>query len=290
MMTKILVTGVAGVVGRATVEHLIKKGVPASQIIGLSRKKEKIEDLASKGVEVRFGDYFDYDSLLLAFEGVDKVMLTSTHTFTDRFTQHFNVITAARQSGVKHIVYIPIMRKEGSGIVVPEVTESDIFTEQVLKSSGLNYTILFHPPFTEFFPFFYGSNPFENGIKFPSTNGKIAHATRDELAEAHAEVLSTPGHENKIYSLGGSEAISFADAAKILAEIKGQPVPFTPITTEEYVQGFPPHLPGWLTNWVAAIEEGVYSYQSGDMERLLGRKTKTFKEYIVSTLEAVNPL
>ena len=290
MTTKILVTGVAGVVGRATVEHLIKKGFPASQIIGLSRKKEKIEDLAAKGVEVRFGDYFDYDSLLLAFEGVDKVMLTSTHTFTDRFTQHFNVITAARQAGVKHVVYIPIMRKEGSGIIVPEVTESDIFTEQVLKSSGLNYTILFHPPFTEFFPFFYGSNPFENGIKFPSANGKIAHATRDELAEVHAEILTTPGHENKIYSLGGSEAISFAETAKILEEIKGQPVPFSPITIEEYVQGFPPHLPGWLTNWVAAIEEGVYGYQSGDMERFLGRKTKTFKEYIESTLESANSL
>ena len=283
-MTKILVTGAAGVIGKATIEHLIKKGVPASQIVGLSRKKEGVEDIAAKGIEVRFGDYFDYDSLLRAFEGVDKVMLTSTLTFTDRFTQHFNVITAARQAGVKHVVYMPIMRKEGSGPIIPEVSESDIFTEQVLKSSGLDYTILFHPPFTEYLSFFYGSNPYEIGIKVPSSNGKMAHATRDELAEVHAEILSTPGHENKIYSLGGSEAISFSEIAKILAEIKGQPVPFTTNTAEEFARGYPPILAGWLTNWVAAIDEGVYGYQSGDMERLLGRKTKTFKEYIESTL------
>ncbi|MGC4041962.1 MAG: NAD(P)H-binding protein [Flavobacterium sp.] len=286
-MTKILITGATGVVGKATVEHLLRKGVPASQIIGLSRKKEEIKDLTAKGIEVRFGDYFDYDSLLNAFEGVDKIMLTSTHAFTDRFTQHYNAITAARQVGVKHIVYMSIMRKEGSGRIMPEITESDLFTEQALKSSGLNYTILYHPPFTDVLSFYYGSTPYENGIKVPANNGKMVPATRDELAEVHAEILSTSGHENKSYSLGGSDSVSFSDIAKILAEIKGQPVPFTTITAEEYIdaivaQGFALNLAEFITNWVVAIEEGEYEYHSGDMERLLGRKTKTFREYIES--------
>src|SRR5690606_29886212 len=105
----------------------LKKGVPAKQIIGLSRKKEGTEALTAQGVEVRFGDYFDYESLLRAFEGVDKVMLTSAVAFTDRFTQHYNAITAARQAGVKHVVYMAIMRKEGSGRIMPEVTKSDLF-------------------------------------------------------------------------------------------------------------------------------------------------------------------
>jgi len=82
-MTKILVTGV---VGKGTVEHLLNKGVPASQIIGLSRKKEATENLTAKGIEIRIGDYFDYDSLVHAFEGIDKVMLVSSVAFTDRFT------------------------------------------------------------------------------------------------------------------------------------------------------------------------------------------------------------
>jgi uncharacterized protein YbjT (DUF2867 family) len=72
---KILITGATGVVGKATIEHLLKKDVPASQIIGLARSSEKAEELLKKGVEIRNGDYFDYDSLLRAFVGVDKVML-----------------------------------------------------------------------------------------------------------------------------------------------------------------------------------------------------------------------
>lgn len=288
-MEKILVTGVTGAFGKSIIEHLLKKGVPASQIIGLSRKKEGIEDLFAKGIEFRFGDYIDYDSLLLAFQGVDKVMLTSAIAFTDRSTQHYNVITAARQAGVKHIVYMSIIRKEGSGRVMSEITESDLFTEQVLKSSGLDYTILYHPPFMDVLPAYYDANPYENGIKVPANDGKMAPVTRDELAEAHAEILSTPGHENKTYSLGGSNLISFSDIARILEEIKGQPVSFTTITAEEYIsaivsKGIPNNVAEFITGWVVAIEEGEFEYQSHDIERLLGRKTKTFTAYIESTL------
>lgn len=288
-MSKILVTGVTGVIGKGTVEHLLKKGVPASEIIGLSRKKEALTDLIAKGIEVRLGDYLDYDSLLQAFKGVDKVMLTSTVAFTDRFTQHYNVITTARQAGVKHVVYMPVIRKVGSGRIMPEITESDIFTEQVLKSSGLDYTIVYHPPFTDVLSIYYDPHPYENGIKIPAANGKMVPATRDELAEAHAEILSAPGHEKKTYSLGGSDAISFADIAKILAEVKGKHVPFSTITAEEYIDGMvakgtPNKVAEFLTSWVVAIEEGEFEHHSGDLERLLGRKPKTFKEYIDSTL------
>ncbi len=288
-MTKMLVTGATGAIGKRTVEHLLKKGVPASQIIGLSRKKESLEDLAAKGVEVREGDYFDYDSLLRAFEGVEKVMLTSSVAFTDRFTQHYNAITAARQAGVKHVVYMAIMRKEGSGRIIPEVTESDLFTEQVLKSSGLDYTIVYHPPFMDALPLYYGPNPYENGIKVPAKDGKMAPASRDELAEAHAVILSTPGHENKTYSLGGSNTISFSDMARILAETKGQSVDFTTITAEEYIdervaKGVPRQVAEFITGWVLAMEGDEFAYQSGDLERLIGRKTKTFRELMETTL------
>jgi NAD(P)H dehydrogenase (quinone) len=285
---RILVTGITGKVGKLTVEHLLNKGVPASQVIGLTRKKDGTETLAAKGVEIRVGDYLDFDSLLLAFEGVDKVMLTSAVAFTDRSTQHFNVITAASQAGVKHVVYMSIMRKEGSGLIMPEVTESDLYTEQVLKSSGLDYTILYHPPFTDALSFYYDSNPYVNGIRVPANKGKVASATRDELAEAHAVILTTPGHENKTYSLGGSDSVSFADIAGILADIKGQPVSFTTITTEEYIDGMvakgvPRHVAEFIAGWVVAMEAGEFEYQSGDLERLLGRKTKTFREYIELT-------
>lgn len=89
---------------------------------GVPQRTAKAADLAAQGIEIPQGDYFDYDSLLRAFTGVEKVMLIATHGFTDRNTQHYNVITAARQASVKHIAYTAIIRKEGSGFILPEAT------------------------------------------------------------------------------------------------------------------------------------------------------------------------
>ena len=288
-MTKILITGASGTVGKKTIEHLLNKGIPGNQLIAFSRNTEVLNNLSAKGVELRQGDYFDYESLLKAFEGVKKIMLTSAIAFTDRFTQHYNVIKAAKQMGVKHIVYMSVMRKAGSAQVLPQVTESDLLTEQALKSAGLDYTIVYHPPFADLLSLYYGSDPFENGIRIPANQGKMAPATRSELAEAHAEILSTFGHENKTYTLSGSHSISFAEIAKILSEIKNQLVTFTSITNQEFIegmvsQGVPVAVAEFMNGWFLAIESGEFDNQSNDLEKLLGRKTQTFKELMQATL------
>ena len=110
-MGKILVTGASGDIGRKTLLHLLKLK-PADQLIGLARDPSKAADLAAKGIEVRQGDYFDRDSLLRACKGVEKVMLTSTHAFTDRKTAQANVIDVAVEAGVRHLVYMAIFRKK----------------------------------------------------------------------------------------------------------------------------------------------------------------------------------
>ena len=133
-MGKIIVTGASGHIGKHTFAPLLKR-VPASDVIALVRDPAKADDLAALGIEIRQGDYFDYDSLVRAFEGVEKVMLVSAHAFTDRNTQHYNVITAARQAGAKHVVFMSINRKEGSGFTMPEVTPSDLFAEATDRKS-----------------------------------------------------------------------------------------------------------------------------------------------------------
>src|ERR1700704_5486703 len=110
---KILVTGASGDIGRKTLIHLLKR-VPANQLVGLVRDPAKAEDLATLGVKLRRADYLEPASLSGAFGGVEKLMLTSTHAFTDRKTAHANVIKAAIDRGVNHLVYMPIFRKKNS--------------------------------------------------------------------------------------------------------------------------------------------------------------------------------
>ena len=68
----ILVTGATGRFGSKAIDHLLEKGVKPSEISALVRNSANADDLKSRGVEVKVGDYTDYDSLVEAFQGVEK--------------------------------------------------------------------------------------------------------------------------------------------------------------------------------------------------------------------------
>jgi len=53
---KILVTGATGHFGKASIEMLLKKGVPPSSIAALVRDEAKAADRKVKGIDLRRGD------------------------------------------------------------------------------------------------------------------------------------------------------------------------------------------------------------------------------------------
>ncbi|WP_433746905.1 SDR family oxidoreductase [Paenibacillus amylolyticus] len=283
-MGKILITGATGNLGSRTLELLLKK-VPSSQVAILVRDPEsdKVARFIKEGVEAHQGDYFDYNSLLRAFDGVEKVMLISAVAFTDRNTQHFNVIAAAKQAGVKQVIFTSIIRKENSNLILPEVTMSDLFAEQTLKASGLDYTILRNPPYLEVMHSYFG-DALKVGVRVPEGSGKVAAASLDDLAAANVAVLTQNGHENKSYSLSGSEGSSFEDIAAALSEISEINIPYEAICEKEYIDamvanGLPVFMTDFLLGWVQGINTGEFSETSGDLERLIGRKPMSYKEF-----------
>jgi len=283
-MSKILVTAASGHLGRKTLQQLLKHR-PASDLVGLARDPEKAADLAAQGIQIRKGDYLDYDSLLNAFAGVEKVMLISCAPFTERNLQHYNAITAARQAGVKHVAYTSIIRREGSDFNLSQCTVPDIFAEQTLIASGMNYTIVRQPAFLETFQFQFGDKVFEHGLRVPAGDGKQAPASRDDIAEAQAVVLTEVGHANKIYALTGDPAVSYADIAQILSDIRGIPVPLIEVTDDEYIanyvaEGLPEPFARFALEWVHGANLGEWGELTGDLERLIGRKPMTTAEYL----------
>lgn len=283
-MSRIIVTGASGHIGRLTLEKLLER-TPARDLIGLVRDPAKAQDLAARGVELRQGDYLDKPSLRRAFEGVDKVMLTSARAFTDRKTAHANAVEAATEAGIQHIVYMPIIRKPGSDFSMREVTEEDIFTEQRIMSSGLTYTFVGHPPFVDTMIPFLGTAALEGGVRVPEGEGKTGFAARAELAQAHAAVLSGDGHANKSYVLTGSPAVSFADIAGILSRAMGKTVPRVVISEQDYLDariadGLPEFVAQFFLGWVQGMIRGEWDQRSGDLEALLGRAPTTTEDYL----------
>lgn len=286
-MGKILVTGASGHIGKLTIENLIARRIPTDQLAALVRDPAKAKDLTELGIQLHKGDYMDKSSLLSAFKDVEKLMLVSTHAFTDRKAAHANVIDAAKESGVKHIVFMPIIRKPGSGFSMKEVTEEDIFTEEKIVTSGMTYTIVKHPPFLNTLTGLFGKNFLEDGTRVPAGNGKVALATRENLAEAHGAILTQKGHENKTYTLTGPSALSFAEIAETFTKISGRKVPWIEVSDKEYINflianGIPEFVAPFLFDWARGINSGEWDQVTGDLERLIGHKPTTAEEFLTT--------
>jgi NAD(P)H dehydrogenase (quinone) len=272
----ILVTGATGGLGKATINAL-SGIVPVNEIVGLARDLTKAAELTDKGIEVRQGDYLDYDSLLDAFKGIDKVVLISAPVFTHRETQHRNVINAAKATGVKYIIYTGIQTNPGSNWVVPMVTESDADTMQALKASGITYTYVRNTIYADVLGFLLGADVLEAGVSFPSGEGRLAYATRRDLGEGLARLVTAGGYDNQEITFSNSESWSSADIATILSEVSGKTVPFLNSNKADYVAhqqelGIPAMYADFASDWAAATKAGEFEQPDPTLEKLLGRK------------------
>ncbi|WP_192348939.1 SDR family oxidoreductase [Algoriphagus sp. Y33] len=285
-MSKIVITGASGHFGKATIDFLVKKGVKASQITGLVRDKSKAKDLTAQGVSIKVGDYDNYDSLLDAFRGAEKVLLISGTDLANRSPQHKNVINAAKEAGVTHVLYTSFERKnESADSSMAFLGQAHIETDKALKSSGLNYTIFRNNLYLGVIPMFVGEQVLDSGIFFPAGEGKVAFADRDNLAEAAANVLLGAGHENKEYAMNNVENYTFQTIADELAELTGKDIAYVSPSSEAYSDtltktGIPEEFIRMLVSFAEAIKQGEFEVEKSDLELLLGRRPTDLKSYL----------
>ncbi len=290
----ILVTGATGHLGKATIEFLLAKGVAASEIAALVRDEAKAQDLKAKGITLKIGDYDNYESLVSAFKGVDKLLLVSGSDVANRAKQQENGVLAAKEAGVKHILYTSFERKNETGTSpVSFLADSHLQTEKIIKASGMNYTIFRNNLYFDALPMFFGENVAENGIFLPAGETKSSFALRKDMAEATANVLIGQGHENKEYSFSNSEKVSIGDIAKSLGEVLGKDISYTSPSSEVYVEslskaGVPEQYIGVFNGFAEAIKQGEFDITNDDLEKILGRKPATVKSFLTETYASKN--
>jgi NAD(P)H dehydrogenase (quinone) len=283
----ILITGATGHFGSLTIDFLLAKGIEPKHITALVRKPDNVQNLQSKGVHIVTGDYDDHDSLVKAFDGIDKLLLISGNDIPKRASQHENAIKAAKQANVKHIIYTSGERKDDTpDSPLWPFSGAHIKTEKWLQESGLVYTILKNTLYMDYIPFFIGNVLETNTIYLPAGNGKISVALRSEMAEAAATVLASEGHENKIYDIVNTESYSYADVARYISETVGRTIKYISPSVEEFTETLKKSgagIPEEFLGIVLAQSQGDGDIVGSDLEKLIGRKPMSLEPFLQET-------
>lgn len=282
----ILVTGATGEYGTHSINSLLEKGVEPSNISALVRSEEKGKALKEKGLNIKIGDYNDYNSLVEAFKGVDKLLFVSGSEIGTREAQHKNVVNAAKEAGVDFIAYTSFIRNvDAKDSAIEFLQDTHQKTEQWIKDSGIDYAILQNGLYLDILPMFLGENVLEDGILLPAEDGKSNSVLRAELAEAAAHVLTTSGHKNQTYPLVNNEAVTYQEVANQLSSIKGETVNYTSPKPDTYQtilkeNNVPEEYIGMLTSFSVAQAKGELQLENNTLEQFLGRKPKTAQQFI----------
>lgn len=277
---KIAVTAASGQLGTAIIKQLIKE-MGTANVIGIARTPSKAENL---GIKIYKGDYNNQPDFDLALKGIDTVLIVSGMDHPDkRIGQHRNIINAAKEVGVKKIVYTSIIGEGGDSSFDP-VVNSNRQTEKDIQDSGLNWSIgrngLYIEPDIEFI-----DNYKKDGkIMNCAGDGLCSYVTRDELAFAYTRMILNDDRNGKIFNLGG-EAISQQQLTVFLNNAFGTNLVYEKMSPEAYL-ALQKELNGEFLGTVIAgiytkIRNGEFNIKS-DYKAAAGRNHISWDEYFSS--------
>lgn len=247
---RIAVTGSTGRVGNHVVRRLASEG--SHEVVGLTRKAAPYDDVAA---------------MRLALSGVDTLVFVSSDGEAAKIILHHqNVLRAAQDAGVGHVVLLSGVDADLGSPFCYAYTNG--YTEQVLRASGMGYSIARASLFAEFFDGLVRQVASDGIVGLPAGGGRVSLIGREDVADCLA-ALALAGPTNRHHDLTGPEALDVAS----VVEAGGWA--YNEISEAEFAAALTlrGEEPWWVyayTTMFAAIREKRWETVSGEATRLLG--------------------
>ncbi|MHA7154260.1 SDR family oxidoreductase [Arthrobacter sp. TMN-50] len=272
----VAVTGSTGAVGRAVARSLSAAGLSLRLPV---RDFDRAPVLA--GATAARCSYADRAAATAALDGVHTLFMVSASEAQDRVDQHLTFVDAAREAGVRHIVYTSF---SGAAADATFTLGRDHWaTEEHIRRSELDYTFLRDNLYLDILPFLADDG---GAIRGPAADGRVAGVARADVARVAAVVLQDPSaHAGQTYELTGPEALTLEDAAAIITAETGRTIRYKPETIEEaYASRQHFGVPGWqLEAWVStytAIAAGDMATTTTTVQDLTGRRALSLTDVL----------
>lgn len=253
-----LVTGATGYIGGHLIPELLNRG---HAVRALARKPDKLRDAPWRDhIEVAKGDLDDADSLTEAFEGTDVVyylvhsMGTSSDFESAELQAAHNVVTAAKNAGVRRIIYLSGLHPDGE--LSPHL-RSRTAVGEVLIESGIETVVL-----QAGIVIGSGSASFEmmrhltDRLPVMTTpkwvHNKIQPISIDDVLHYLVESADVPVAESRTWDVGGPDVMEYGEAMQGYAHVAGlrkRVIIVLPLLT--------PSIASWWVGLVTPIPSGL---------------------------------
>lgn len=276
------ITGATGQLGQLVVEKL-KQRTDGKDLVALVRSPEKATNM---NIEARAFDYAKPEKLVDALKDIDQLLLISSSEIGQRKLHHGNVIKAAKKAGIKRIVYTSLLHADTSSL---NLAGEHVETEEILKSSGIPYTILRNGWYTENYAGSISGAVGAGALVGSAEEGKISAATREDYAEAAAVVLTSEDHQGKTYELAGDEAFTLAELAAEISRQTEKEIPYNNLSEDEYAGvlkslGLPEGLAQTIAGWDVGASKNDLFNDSKVLSELIGRPTTSLADAVKRAL------
>ena len=269
----ILVTGATGHIGRELVPQLVKTGQPVRVLVRDERKVAHLDPCVERAV----GDLNNPETLIAAMQGVERVFLVTFET-----QQDVNVLKAAKQVGVRHIVKLSTL--EATQHVI-QVGKWHYEREELIRASGLEWTFLRPGMFmSNSIDWWADSIKQQGAVYFPGGKGKVAPVDPRDVAAVAGAALAQPGHHGQAYELTGSELLSMDELVQIIGRVLGKPLQYTnipPIAAKLWMlkSGMDKVLVNALMEMLASLRKNQGAIVTGTVEQVVGHPPRTFEAW-----------
>jgi NADH dehydrogenase len=225
----ILVVGAAGQLGGAIARGLIAAGAP---VRALGRSPGKLAPLAAAGAETVAVDLLDLPGITRACKGIEQIVATAnnnmgkgaTSPLRVDLTAYQNLCAAARNTGVRRIVYVSF--RGATPDVAVDIFRLKWHIEDAIRRSQVPYVILRPTAFMDvWIDQLMAGGIRKNGVTVLFGDGTAVanYIAVDDVAEFAVKILARTDVVNEIVDLGGPSDISYNDLATLVEKRLGAP-------------------------------------------------------------------
>ncbi len=281
---KIMVTGATGGYGSYAIPF-IKEFAPEAEVYGIARNDAKAADLKKQGIIPRIADYSDVDSLVKAFEGIERLLFISVSVHE----LQINVVEAAKLAGIQFIAYTSIAGIDNSKFGL-EINHKA--TEQLIMESGIPHTFLRDNWYLDMMQGMIRAAAKSGKMLYFAENGKAAWALKKDYAEVGARVITGEGYP-EVLELAG-RPVTYAEIGAAIAEAIGRPVEIVSGSQKEYTSWMMENgatqigimLGSSYQEYALAGNNGEEDLSPADMEKVLDRPLRSLTDSVKELLEA----